>query len=569
MLELVKEQAPSHKDAFYVVDLSEVAAKHQQWVQELPRVRPYYAVKCNDDPHIVATLARLGAGFDCASKGEMSMALKLGVSPSDIIFAHPAKQPSHISYAKAKGVTRMTFDNEDELRKIGTNYPGAEAVLRILTDDSASVCRLGLKFGAPLDIVPRLLDVAKECGVNVIGISYHVGSGNGDATAFGGAVREAKRAFDIAKTKGFNFKLLDIGGGYPGSEIGAEGGNDKLPAPEGANHLDAYAKHPSFQVMASHIRSALDECFPEGCGVELMSEPGRYFVKSSHALAVSVVGKRQTIDEATGGPRYNYYVNDGLYGSFNCILYDHVQCAPSLLLSNRDNLATATSLMSHGQNEDAIATVDTLTSTITIADKNLGMSHAADLAAATVASKARELLLAASVDEEEQTQLRTMSMGGGGSSTSSFNASTGTTSAAATTAAIINGAKMMMASSSSSSTSRPYGYASLPAITSTTGLPSTLPTTGSQTFPTTLWGPTCDSMDKIHDAISMPELHAGDWLVFENMGAYTIAGSCRFNGFPLASKVYMHLDGSIEVQKEELVDGEEEVLAAAASKPMA
>jgi hypothetical protein len=74
---------------------------------------------------IVSTLATLGAGFDCASKGEMAMVLKLGVKPEDIIFAHPAKQPSHIQYAATKGVKKMTFDNEDELRKIAREYPGA------------------------------------------------------------------------------------------------------------------------------------------------------------------------------------------------------------------------------------------------------------------------------------------------------------------------------------------------------------------------------------------------------------------------------------------------------------
>jgi hypothetical protein len=78
---------------------------------------------------------------------------------------------------------------------------------------------------------------------------------------------------------------------------------------------------------------------------------------------------------------------------------------------------------------------------------------------------------------------------------------------------------------------------------------SALATRGS--YPTTIWGPTCDSIDKITDAVTMPELSVGSWLVFENMGAYTIAGSCKFNGFPLATKAYLHLDGSIEVQREE------------------
>ena len=94
LLAAVREQIPAHTDAFYVVDLAEVAHKYDEWVTQLPRARPFYAVKCNDDPVIVRTLKDLGAGFDCASKGEISMALSVGVKPEDIIFAHPAKQVS-------------------------------------------------------------------------------------------------------------------------------------------------------------------------------------------------------------------------------------------------------------------------------------------------------------------------------------------------------------------------------------------------------------------------------------------------------------------------------------------
>ena len=80
----------------------------------------------------------------------------------------PAPAPS---YARAKGVAKMTFDNADELRKIAREHPGAQVVLRILTDDSASVCRLGLKFGAPLSAVRGLLLEARALKLDVLGVS--------------------------------------------------------------------------------------------------------------------------------------------------------------------------------------------------------------------------------------------------------------------------------------------------------------------------------------------------------------------------------------------------------------
>lgn len=53
-------------------------------------------MKCNEDPVLLSLLSHLGAGFDCASKGEIKQILGLGVSPSDIVFANPCKQTSHI-----------------------------------------------------------------------------------------------------------------------------------------------------------------------------------------------------------------------------------------------------------------------------------------------------------------------------------------------------------------------------------------------------------------------------------------------------------------------------------------
>lgn len=56
------------RDAFYVCDLGDVLKKHMRWMRALPRITPFYAVKCNDSPSVLRTLASLGTGFDCASK---------------------------------------------------------------------------------------------------------------------------------------------------------------------------------------------------------------------------------------------------------------------------------------------------------------------------------------------------------------------------------------------------------------------------------------------------------------------------------------------------------------------
>jgi ornithine decarboxylase len=121
---------------------------------------------------VVQLLASLGCGFDCASKQEIQQVLDIGVDASRIIYANPCKQASFVRYAAQQNVSRMTFDNAEELYKIKKYYPDAELVLRILTDDSSSLCQLGLKFGAPLHTVEHLLQTAKDLDLTVVGVRY-------------------------------------------------------------------------------------------------------------------------------------------------------------------------------------------------------------------------------------------------------------------------------------------------------------------------------------------------------------------------------------------------------------
>lgn len=81
--------------------------------------------------------------------------------------------------------------------------------------------------------------------------------------------------------------------------------------------------------MAEIINEALDEYFPVSSGVTIIAEPGRYFVASAFTLATFVHSKREVKDAETGSVKNNmYYINDGIYGSFNSLLYDHAEVKP-------------------------------------------------------------------------------------------------------------------------------------------------------------------------------------------------------------------------------------------------
>ena len=222
-------------------------------------------MKCNPDPYVLRLLAALGTGFDCASNGEISQVLSLGVDPARMIFANPCKAVSFVRQSAKAGVDMMTFDNTDELYKIARAHPGAKLVVRILTDDSKSLCRLGLKFGAPLVTVPSLLAKARELKLNVIGVSFHVGSGCYDSSAYADAIMRARAAFDMGKEAGYDFTLLDIGGGF---------------------------EDATFESAATILMDAINTYFPVRDNIKIIAEPGRYYVAKAFSLAVNIIARR-------------------------------------------------------------------------------------------------------------------------------------------------------------------------------------------------------------------------------------------------------------------------------------
>ncbi|XP_072387904.1 ornithine decarboxylase 1-like [Diabrotica undecimpunctata] len=380
----------NQEDAFYVLNVGDIVRKHQEWCEKLPRVTPHYAVKCNDSLTVLETLNALGTNFDCASKGEINKVLSMGVEPERIIFANPAKPSSHIRHAAATGVNTMTFDSDTELHKVKNLFPDAKLVIRIRCDATDVQCQLGNKFGCdPITEAPELLRIARSLDLDVVGVSFHVGSGCREPPVFRRAISAARDIFDFAETLGYNFSLLDIGGGYPGG------------------------KGTSIDKIAEIVNLALDNYFPDP-SIHVIAEPGRFYVSSAYTLVCNIHSIRnvnQINDEGGNNMHRMYYINDGVYGSFNCILYDHQVVVPQPL--------------------------------------------------------------------EERV--------------------------------------------------------------------------GAKYYDSSVWGPTCDGLDQVIEHAMLPEMKIGDWLVFEDMGAYTLPVASPFNGFPIP-KVHIVMDESIRVLMEDMFE---------------
>ena len=288
---------------FYIIDLGEITNSYSNWMRLLPDVKPYYAVKCNPNPVILEALASLGVNFDCASESEMKTIIEITKDPTRIIFANPCKMTSQIRYARANDVDCMTFDCEEELYKIKLYHPYAKLVLRLAVDDSQSRCKFNIKFGCKLKQVEELLTIAKTLKLDVVGFSFHVGSGCSSAENFYDAIGNCKTAVNIAKGMGIAISIIDIGGGFPGVD-----------------------KEVRFEDIAKRVNDGIHDFFVEEMevhGLRFIAEPGRFFAERTHTLVLNVIGKKIVVDDTTDEKINVYYLNDGIYGSFNCIYFDH------------------------------------------------------------------------------------------------------------------------------------------------------------------------------------------------------------------------------------------------------
>jgi ornithine decarboxylase len=223
-----------------VFNLDDIYNKQINWLKLLPDIQPFYAVKANSNKLLIKLLAHMGCNFDCASKGELvCIKEELNIPSNRIIFSNPHKEIADLIYSCKTGVQLITFDSLSELKKIKLYHPKAKLLLRIKTDDSKAFIRLSDKYGAGLKMAYQLIDKVFEMDLNLIGICFHVGSGNKNPS-FEKPLRDSRILFDYVFEK---FKkqmyLLNIGGGFMG------------------NHTDAFKK------VFSDINQSLGQNFPK------------------------------------------------------------------------------------------------------------------------------------------------------------------------------------------------------------------------------------------------------------------------------------------------------------------
>jgi len=295
--------AQEHGTPLFIIDHEVIRENYRTFKKHLPRVQAYYAVKANSNQEIVKTLFEEGASFDVASYNEFMQVYEyirhFEEKDQDfyiwdrIIFSNTVKDRDTLRKIR-RYKPLVTFDNEDELKKIKEHCDTAGVVLRLKVPDIGSQVEMSSKFGAEPGDARQLIAQAFDLGLVVEGLSFHVGSQCTTFDNYTAALDIASQILHDARHKGYNVKIVDIGGGFP---------------------VPYDARVPHFEKLAAIITAECERLFPQD--VELIAEPGRFMVATAAVLVSEIVGR------ARRDGKIFYYINDGVYQSFSGVVYDH------------------------------------------------------------------------------------------------------------------------------------------------------------------------------------------------------------------------------------------------------
>jgi len=279
-----------------LVDCDIVRRQYRALAAALPGVDLHYALKPLPDPAVVETLAAEGGWFDLATTGEVELVRRLGIPASRCIHTHPIKRDADIRAALDFGLRTFVADNPDEVAKFAPYAGEAELLLRVSFRSPAAVVDLSRKFGCDPEAAPGLIRQARDLGVAVSGLSFHVGSQSRSPDTKVRAIEACTAILRAMQGQGLRSPAtLDIGGGFPIDYLEPAVPIDEFCAP---------------------IRASLAAVPP---GTRVIAEPGRFICGPAGTVLTTVMGR------AFRDGRWWYYLDDGLYGSFSGQLYDHAR----------------------------------------------------------------------------------------------------------------------------------------------------------------------------------------------------------------------------------------------------
>lgn len=236
-----------------------------------------YAMKANSNQAVLRTLARLGAGADVVSGGELRRALAAGIAPHKIMFSGVGKTIAEMDLALDVNIHCFNVESEPELEQLSARAVNAGKVaaisLRVNPDVDAkthakiSTGKKENKFGVPFERARQAYGRAASLpGLKVSGIDMHIGSQIIDLKPFDQAFDLLAELVETLRSDGHEIEHVDLGGGLG---IPYQQNNTPPPLP------DAYAA-----IVKKHMTKL---------GLKVIFEPGRLIVGNAGVLVTSVI----------------------------------------------------------------------------------------------------------------------------------------------------------------------------------------------------------------------------------------------------------------------------------------
>ncbi len=240
-----------------------------------------YAMKANSNQAVIATLARLGAGADVVSAGELLRARAAGVAAEKIMFSGVGKTEHELALAVEQGILCVNVESEAELERLAAiaaaKGRSADISIRVNPDiDPKTHKKIATgtaesKFGIPISRArAAYARAAKLKGVRVVGVDMHIGSQITELDPFGDAFTLLADFVRVLRADGHAISHVDLGGG-----LGIPYREDNEPPPD----PDAYA--------------AVVKRATRGLGCRLIFEPGRLIVGNAGILLTRVLYVKQ------------------------------------------------------------------------------------------------------------------------------------------------------------------------------------------------------------------------------------------------------------------------------------
>ncbi|MBX6328707.1 MAG: diaminopimelate decarboxylase [Pseudolabrys sp.] len=236
-----------------------------------------YAMKANSNQAVVATLARLGAGADVVSGGELKRARLAGIAPDKIMFSGIGKTAAELAAALDMGILCINVESEPELEMLGAiaESKGRKAPIAVRVNpdiDAGTHAKIATgkaenKFGIPISRAREIYaHAARLAGIEIVGVDMHIGSQITALDPFGDAFTLLADFVRALRADGHRISHIDLGGGL------------------GIPYRDDSEPPPNPQQYAAVVKQATRDLH-----CRLIFEPGRLIVGNAGVLVTRVL----------------------------------------------------------------------------------------------------------------------------------------------------------------------------------------------------------------------------------------------------------------------------------------